>query len=273
MAKRRGRDGPQDQPTEDASAEAIERLTDELRVIRDILDEIREDLEHAIRNGKLGCRFLPPGFCLTSMSADPLAADFGERINELQPGDLPPEALPPGSCPQPSVPSEGPTVTVAEDDPVIETSPNPPPTLSVRQFHFDEERPAIPFCCVKPELEWVGDHDDPSIICAYCGETVAVLHDGAMTRPGANVVEEMGPPPSHAADAESPEESSEYCCPHPQLTWRGDPDVPGIVCASCGYVVAEYGKVIDDRDTRPDGFCEEKPTSQQGQLWVDDESA
>jgi len=39
-------------------------------------------------------------------------------------------------------------------------------------------------------------------------------------------------------------EHVEYCCDSPKLEWDGDPDAPSVICASCGFVVAEAGQVI-----------------------------
>jgi hypothetical protein len=67
---------------------------------------------------------------------------------------------------------------------------------------------------------------------------------------------------------ESAVESLVYCCKAPRLSWQGDPYSPSVVCEACGYVVAEYGNVVDDRAEHKDGFRRET----QGQLWADDES-
>ena len=46
-------------------------------------------------------------------------------------------------------------------------------------------------------------------------------------------------------------EPSPYCCENPRLTWNGDPEAPGVACESCGYVIAEQGDVIVQRDNHP----------------------
>ncbi len=154
-----------------------------------------------IGNGKLGCRYLPPGFRLTSCAADPTAEDFAEHLNAFTPADLPPEKRPP---------LPGTATEVFEDGSSIEVSTNPPPPLSTRQFHHGETAPAIPFCCAKPELEWVGDHDDPEIVCARCGETVAVSPDAS--RPRRELVyDDVSPSPTSDADP-STDEANFYCC-------------------------------------------------------------
>lgn len=35
-----------------------------------------------------------------------------------------------------------------------------------------------------------------------------------------------------------------YCCDSPRLTWFGDPDTPGVICATCRFLVAELGNVV-----------------------------
>ena len=58
---------------------AIERLTSELRVLRNVMDEIREDLSWLSRNG-LTLRPIQ-SFTVKRMALDPSAADWGERLH------------------------------------------------------------------------------------------------------------------------------------------------------------------------------------------------
>jgi hypothetical protein len=68
-----------------------------------------------------------------------------------------------------------------------------------------------------------------------------------------------------------------YCCTEPQLAWEGDPDAPSVVCRQCGFVVAEFGSVVDEREIRKSGDEELAPPgpdvrrSSQGWLFGDDE--
>jgi hypothetical protein len=39
-----------------------------------------------------------------------------------------------------------------------------------------------------------------------------------------------------------------YCCESPRLSWTGDPELPGIACQHCGYLVADEGEVLIWRD-------------------------
>jgi DNA-directed RNA polymerase subunit RPC12/RpoP len=249
---------------------AVTGLSEDIHVLRQAIDDLRDDVMWAVRNALAPSG---PPFQLTSMPRDPTARDFGARINGMRPSDLPAETVPEERKGE-TAPSE-PVVTVAEDDPEIEVSDNPPPTLSVRQFNIDPERvPSIPFCCVKPELEWVGEHDDPSIVCAHCCETVAVLHDDSMRGSRDNQSQTPSSTPSLPENQNEETEQLEYCCAEPSLQWHGDPDAPGIACAHCGYLIAEAGQVLIWRDTSEEEADEpEKPQGPQQQtLWSADEA-
>ena len=69
---------------------AVERLADEVRVLRQVLDDIRDDFAWALNNAEK-FRYVPGIHPLTSMPKDPLAPDFGERINRFAAKDLPPD--------------------------------------------------------------------------------------------------------------------------------------------------------------------------------------
>lgn len=67
-----------------------------------------------------------------------------------------------------------------------------------------------------------------------------------------------------------------YCCTQPQLAWEGDPDAPSIICRACGFVVAEYGNLVDGREEwreEPRTFVAppDSPKPEQGTLWRDDD--
>jgi hypothetical protein len=248
-------------------AEAVSNLRDEINVLRQAIDELRDDVMWAVRNALAPHE---PPFQLTSMPLNPTAPGFGERINAIRPSDLPAEAVP--NERKPETAAGEPEVTVAEDDPEIEVSDNPPPTLSVRQFNIDPEHvPSIPYCCVKPELEWVGEHDDPSIVCAHCCETVAVLHDNSLRGSRDNQTPAPISTTSLPENQNEEAEQLEYCCAEPSLQWHGDPDAPGIACAHCGYLIAEAGQVLIWRDA-----TEEEPEKPQGPqqqtLWSTDDA-
>lgn len=75
--------------TRDELAEVVEALTAEVRVLRQAVDELREEIQYATRN--LIDRPVPPlpHRRIVSMPLDPLADDFGERLNAVTPDDLP----------------------------------------------------------------------------------------------------------------------------------------------------------------------------------------
>ena len=81
--------------------EVVEEDADQIEV----LDEIREQFQWAVRNAE---RFRCPASVvhLTSMPADPLAPDFGKRINRFSAKDLPAE--PPVAAPHAPPPKEPP---------------------------------------------------------------------------------------------------------------------------------------------------------------------
>jgi ABC-type transporter Mla subunit MlaD len=64
----------------DALADEVRQLREEVRVVWEAVDELREALEHALRNPP---EPPPPSFRLTSMAADPTADDFAERLNAI----------------------------------------------------------------------------------------------------------------------------------------------------------------------------------------------
>lgn len=85
-----------------SSAEAIENLRqeiadlrDHIRVLTDVLDEIRDELHWVTRNG-LPRGEPPPSLVLKQMAADPCAPDWGERL-VIECGDRPARQPQPGS--------------------------------------------------------------------------------------------------------------------------------------------------------------------------------
>lgn len=70
--------------------EAVGELKDELRVLRESIDELRTELEWAMRNG-----WSPSSVWrhITSFPADPALSDreWADQVNRLTPEDLPPE--------------------------------------------------------------------------------------------------------------------------------------------------------------------------------------
>jgi hypothetical protein len=67
----------------------VGRLADEVRVLRDAIDDLRIELEYVTQN-----REPPPApFQLTSMPLDPTAPDFHDRVNAVKARDIHNEPL------------------------------------------------------------------------------------------------------------------------------------------------------------------------------------
>lgn len=60
--------------------DAIERLADELRVVRDVLDEKREDLNWIVRSDRITARQSGHSI-LNGMSLDPTSDDWREQLH------------------------------------------------------------------------------------------------------------------------------------------------------------------------------------------------
>lgn len=54
-----------------------------------------------------------------------------------------------------------------------------------------------------------------------------------------------------------------YCCENPRLRWSDDPDTPGVLCVSCGFVVAENGALC----SYPEEELPTKPRDRQQTLF------
>ena len=79
----------------DALTAAVEKLTDTVHVLGQILDDLRDDFAWALQNSEPLPR-VPGNPPLTSMPKDPLAKNFGERLNRFTTDDLPDELKAPG---------------------------------------------------------------------------------------------------------------------------------------------------------------------------------
>ena len=72
--------------TEDSLAAALDRLREELAVVREVLDEIRDELQWANRNQGDSDRCSTPPLRITSMPLDPTALDW--EVNRYSAADL-----------------------------------------------------------------------------------------------------------------------------------------------------------------------------------------
>jgi hypothetical protein len=61
--------------------EAVERVSEELSALYQILDQIRDDFGWALKNDRF--RTIPEAAMVTSLPRDPLAPDWNERVNRI----------------------------------------------------------------------------------------------------------------------------------------------------------------------------------------------
>jgi hypothetical protein len=207
MAKRRASNEKRAEGESEAAA-AVDRLTDNVRVVWQTLDEIRDDLQWALRNVAQAAEVLRP-MRVTSMALDPRDPEWGSKLNALRPEDVAPE------------PAEGTKVTV--------------------------------------DAEQFNDALD------------ILVRSGKVRVEGERVTLTAG----DFASAMESVDRLVYCCENPALVWDGPPEAPNVLCRSCGYVVAEYGEVVDDREERAaDGAAfTGPPKPSQGLLWSETEEA
>ena len=85
MAKRQPASVPPEQKTQDSLlAESVDQLTAEMRVIRDVLDDLRIELQYLVRNPaeNRGSETIER-LRVTSLPLDPAAEDFDQRVNAV----------------------------------------------------------------------------------------------------------------------------------------------------------------------------------------------
>jgi hypothetical protein len=94
----------------DHAVEVMRENTEEVGVMRDAIDELRERYVWALNNSR---QEMPPAFHLTSMPADPCATKWAARVNRVtrnilqadEPGANEPAPEPDGTTPQSRPPS------------------------------------------------------------------------------------------------------------------------------------------------------------------------
>ena len=77
--------------SEDSIAAALDRLREELTVVRQVLDEIREELEWANQNRGETDHFATTPRTVTSLPLDPAAPHSAEQVNHFSATDVPAE--------------------------------------------------------------------------------------------------------------------------------------------------------------------------------------
>jgi hypothetical protein len=75
--------------------------------------------------------------------------------------------------------------------------------------------------------------------------------------------------PSRRADAaDGIDDESQFCCDAPDLQWMGNPELPGVACQNCGYIVADCGSVVMQPSSQADP--EPEPKEQQRNLFAEE---
>lgn len=81
--------------SEEAIAAALDRLREELTVVRQVLDEIREELEWANQNRGDTDHFATTPRPVTSLPLDPAAPQSDKQVNHCSTTDVPAELYDP----------------------------------------------------------------------------------------------------------------------------------------------------------------------------------
>jgi hypothetical protein len=83
------RAAPDDHSPQERVADALESINSAIQDLCEEIHRLHDEVSWALSNDRFHSP--PPAWQVTSMPVDPVAADFGERLNELTPADLPPE--------------------------------------------------------------------------------------------------------------------------------------------------------------------------------------
>lgn len=151
----------------------VENLTSEVRALRQVLDEIRDEIGWATRNLPEAVASLG-GRRITSMPVDPCEPDWAERVNRFTPADLPG-----------SQPPESPRGTTIHVD--------------AEQFaKAMESVEQLVYCCESPELAWTGDPEQPGVECRQCGYIVAEAGSVTMNPADDETEKKSRPEPDHS---------------------------------------------------------------------------
>ena len=133
-----------DQCNDDLAGD-VSKLADEINLLRIAIDELREELVWAVRNGRTASTSAPRDRHIASLPLDPTADDFADRVNTVD------------------------ADKVAELRQDVQDSDSPLTASPVAV----EELEQIPYCCDQPKLIWTGDHEYPSVVCDNCNFLVA----------------------------------------------------------------------------------------------------
>ena len=124
---------PTEKPESPATNQVVEdlvscvsELVDQVAILREAIDDLREEFAWAVQNGRVPQQLSPP-FLLKSMPKDPTAPDWAARLNQATADPQTPEV------------TEQDEESVAGDDGM--TKPDEPPT---DKTDSDEPNPAAP---------------------------------------------------------------------------------------------------------------------------------
>ena len=87
--------------------DAVEAVADQIEVLRNVIDEIRDEFQWAVRNHRLA----PHVVHVTSMAKDPCDPRWAEKLNRLTPADLQGDDL--SEAPEEAEDEEAPRPTAA----------------------------------------------------------------------------------------------------------------------------------------------------------------
>lgn len=82
---------------------AVDQLSQRVHVLIHALDDLCEEVQWRNNQARDRHGYRPPPMIVTSMPKDPLAPDFGERLNRFKPSDVPPDPPPVHSSRQPTL--------------------------------------------------------------------------------------------------------------------------------------------------------------------------
>lgn len=173
------RSRPSNEPRSDATddiAGAVRDLAEEVRVLRQAVDELREEVQYGVRN-LLGQPSPARNDRTSPRSVRADAVQFGEAIRRL--GDDVEEGL-------------------SQDGSArVEAEAFAKATEGVEE---------LVYCCDQPKLTWYGDPERPGIACENCGFPVAHEGDILCWADGSQEGESpggAGPPPKKPSQPDS----------------------------------------------------------------------
>jgi hypothetical protein len=136
-------------------AQSLERLSEQIEVVGEILDEIREEIQWAVRNGEwprldrltVTAEDWIARLRAAAISPDPAAkGDVGRCLRELL---------------------DSPEVRASLAEPIRQIA------VELQEVVAAEEARGEPYCCPNPNLQWINDASVPGVVCTNCDFVVA----------------------------------------------------------------------------------------------------